>query len=69
MTDRVTAGECELLAAPCAGHPDAFSELFRRHQDRMWAVPLRITRDSEAADAVQDGYSKGAHPYPAPRSV
>ena len=47
----------ELLAAHCAGDPDAFGELFRRHRDRMWAVALRTTRDPEmAADAVQEAF-------------
>ncbi|MEP7035803.1 MAG: RNA polymerase sigma factor SigM [Dermatophilaceae bacterium] len=51
LTDR------ELLSAHCAGDPDAFGELFRRHRDRMWAVALRITRDPEmAADAVQEAF-------------
>ena len=51
LTDR------ELLSAHCAGDPDAFSELFRRHRDRMWAVALRTTRDPEmAADAVQEAF-------------
>lgn len=45
-----------LLAAHVAGDPDAFSELVRRHRDRLWAVALRTTGDrEEAADAVQDG--------------
>lgn len=47
----------DLLAQHCAGDPDAFGELFRRHKDRMWAVALRTCRDPElAADAVQDGF-------------
>lgn len=51
LTDR------ELLAAHCAGDPDAFGELFRRHRDRMWALALRTTRDPEmAADAVQEAF-------------
>ena len=49
--------DAELLAAHCAGDPDAFGELFRRHRDRMWAVALRTCGDREiAADAVQDGF-------------
>ena len=53
LADRSDAG---LLAAHCAGDPDAFGELFRRHRDRMWAVALRTCGDREiAADAVQDG--------------
>ena len=51
LTDR------ELLSAHCAGDPEAFGELFRRHRDRMWALALRTTRDPEvAADAVQEAF-------------
>jgi len=51
LTDR------DLLAAHCAGDPDAFGEIFRRHRDRMWALALRITRDPEvSADAVQEAF-------------
>ncbi|HEY5247208.1 MAG TPA: RNA polymerase sigma factor SigM [Dermatophilaceae bacterium] len=47
----------ELLSAHCAGDPDAFGEIFRRHRDRMWALALRITHDPEAAaDAVQEAF-------------
>jgi RNA polymerase sigma-70 factor (ECF subfamily) len=47
----------DLIRQHCAGDPDAFAELFRRHKDRMWAVALRTTRDPElAADCVQDGF-------------
>lgn len=47
----------DLLSAHCAGDPDAFGELFRRHRDRMWAVALRTCGDREAAsDAVQDAF-------------
>ncbi len=47
----------DLLTAHCAGDPDAFGELFRRHRDRMWAVALRTTADPEmAADAVQEAF-------------
>jgi len=46
-----------LLSAHCAGDPDAFGELFRRHRDRMWALALRTTHDPEvAADAVQEAF-------------
>jgi len=46
----------ELLAAHVAGDPKAFSELVRRHRDRLWGVALRTLGDPEdAADAVQDG--------------
>ncbi|MHC0430776.1 RNA polymerase sigma factor SigM [Streptomyces sp. O3] len=45
----------DLLADHVAGAPDAFSELVRRHRDRLWAVALRTLGDrEEAADAVQD---------------
>jgi RNA polymerase sigma-70 factor (ECF subfamily) len=46
-----------LLAAHVAGDPDAFSELVRRHRDRLWAVALRTTSDpEEASDALQDAF-------------
>ncbi|KPI07780.1 RNA polymerase, sigma-24 subunit, RpoE, ECF subfamily [Actinobacteria bacterium OK074] len=45
----------DLLAQHVAGDPDAFTELVRRHRDRLWAVALRTLGDrEEAADAVQD---------------
>ena len=47
----------ELLSAHCAGDPEAFGELFRRHRDQMWALALRTTQDPEiAADAVQEAF-------------
>lgn len=49
--------DVDLLAAHAAGDPHAFSELVRRHRDRMWAVALRTMRDpEEAADALQDAF-------------
>jgi len=54
-----TAGEPDdraLLAAHVSGDPEAFGILFTRHRDRLWAVALRTTGDTEeAADALQDG--------------
>lgn len=45
----------ELLRRHVAGDPDAFSELFLRHKDRLWAVAIRTLADPEdAADALQD---------------
>lgn len=45
----------ELLQRHVAGDPLAFSELFARHRDRLWAIALRTMRDPEdAADALQD---------------
>jgi RNA polymerase sigma-70 factor (ECF subfamily) len=47
--------DAELLQAHAAGDPDAFGELVRRHQDRLWAIALRTLADrEEAADALQD---------------
>jgi RNA polymerase sigma-70 factor, ECF subfamily len=44
-----------LLAAHVRGDPEAFSELVRRHQNRLWAVAVRTTGNREdAADAVQE---------------
>ena len=45
----------ELLQLHVDGDAQAFSELFRRHRHRLWAVALRTMRDPEdAADALQD---------------
>ncbi|XTZ13191.1 RNA polymerase sigma factor SigM [Micromonospora echinospora] len=49
------ATDAELLSAHVAGDRDAFTELFRRHRDRLWAVAVRTIGDrEEAADALQD---------------
>jgi RNA polymerase sigma-70 factor (ECF subfamily) len=43
------------MSAHVAGDPDAFAELVRRHQGRLWAVALRTLGDrEEAADALQE---------------
>jgi RNA polymerase sigma-70 factor (ECF subfamily) len=45
----------QLLSRHVAGDADAFSELVRRHRDRLWAVAMRTIGDrDEAADALQD---------------
>ncbi len=45
----------DLLQAHVAGDPTAFATLFRRHQDKLWAVALRTVRNPEdSADALQD---------------
>jgi RNA polymerase sigma-70 factor (ECF subfamily) len=47
--------DAELLRRHSSGDRDAFSLLFSRHKDRLWAVALRITCDPEdAADALQE---------------
>ena len=47
----------KILAAHCAGDPDAFAEIVRRHRDRLWAVALRTTGNpEEASDALQDAF-------------
>lgn len=49
--------DADLIRAHAAGDPHAFSEIVRRHRDRMWAVALRTVRDQEeAADALQDAF-------------
>ncbi|WP_215548681.1 RNA polymerase sigma factor SigM [Amycolatopsis sp. CA-230715] len=49
--------DADLIAAHAAGDQHAFSEIVRRHRDRMWAVALRTLRDpEEAADALQDAF-------------
>lgn len=55
--DRPAVSDAELLAAHIDGDPHAFSEIVKRHRDRMWAVALRTLGDpDEAADAVQDAF-------------
>jgi RNA polymerase sigma-70 factor, ECF subfamily len=55
MPDGPWPSDQELLRRHVAGDAEAFGELFRRHQDRLWAVALRTTCDpEEAADALQD---------------
>jgi len=45
----------ELMRRHVAGDPDAFTDLVRRHRDRLWAVAVRTLGDpDDAADAVQD---------------
>lgn len=52
---RDDAADRALMARHVDGDPDAFSELFNRHRDRLWAVALRTAGDpEEAADALQD---------------
>jgi RNA polymerase sigma-70 factor (ECF subfamily) len=47
--------DAELLKRHLDGDPAAFTEIFRRHRDQLWAVALRTTGDPEdAADAVQE---------------
>ena len=49
------ASDAELIGAHVSGDPDAFSELVRRHRDRLWHVAMRTTGDpEEASDALQD---------------
>src|SRR5665213_4496379 len=50
-----TDPDVELLHRHLDGDPAAFTEIFRRHRDQLWAVALRTTGDPEdAADAVQE---------------
>ncbi|NHD18941.1 RNA polymerase sigma factor SigM [Actinopolyspora sp. BKK1] len=49
------SSDADLIAAHLSGDRQAFSELFRRHRDRLWSVALRTMRDpDEAADALQE---------------
>lgn len=57
MVTAAAPSDADLIAAHVAGDQHAFSEIVRRHRDRMWAVALRTTRDpEEAADALQDAF-------------
>jgi RNA polymerase sigma-70 factor, ECF subfamily len=49
--------DADLLRAHVDGDPVAFSTLVERHQDRLWAVALRVMgTPDDAADALQDAY-------------
>jgi len=49
--------DADLLRAHVEGDTRAFAALVARHQDRLWAVALRMMRNPEdAADALQDAY-------------
>ncbi|WP_231918224.1 RNA polymerase sigma factor SigM [Microlunatus sagamiharensis] len=49
--------DAELLHAHVEGDHSAFSTLVARHQDRLWAVALRVMgTPDDAADALQDAY-------------
>ena len=46
----------ELAARSASGHPAAFDELVRRHQDRLYSLAYRIVWDEQdAIDCVQEG--------------
>lgn len=59
MASELSLGEptdADLLAAHVDGDDSAFSTLFARHRDRLWAVALRTCNDPEtAADGLQEG--------------
>ncbi|KAB8163337.1 RNA polymerase sigma factor SigM [Streptomyces sp. 3MP-14] len=56
-SEPAVATDKELLASHVAGDPDAFTELVRRHRDRLWRVAMRTLGDrEEAADALQDAF-------------
>jgi RNA polymerase sigma-70 factor (ECF subfamily) len=53
--ERSSCSDAELLKRHVDGDPEAFGELFRRHQERLWAVAIRTLADPEdAADALQE---------------
>jgi RNA polymerase sigma-70 factor (ECF subfamily) len=55
--DPADATDEELLRSHAAGRSDAFTELVRRHRDRLWSVALKTLGDrEEAADALQDAF-------------
>ena len=42
----------DLLSRHAGGDPDAFGELFRRHQDRLWTVAVHTCGDPRLAAAA-----------------
>ena len=56
-TPTLLPSDSDLLRAHVDGDASAFSTLVERHQDRLWAVALRVTGSPhDAADALQDAY-------------
>lgn len=56
MTERAHL-DTELVARYVNGDVDAFDELMRAHEDRVFAISLRILRDRDAAlDATQETF-------------
>ncbi|HSM01704.1 MAG TPA: sigma-70 family RNA polymerase sigma factor [Acidimicrobiia bacterium] len=56
MTDRAAA-DAQLIERYLRGEVEAFDELMRAHEDRVFAVCLRMLRDREAAlDATQETF-------------
>ncbi|TKK85893.1 RNA polymerase sigma factor SigM [Herbidospora galbida] len=57
LSGRTALSDADLLTRHIEGDSTAFSEIVKRHRDRMWAVALRTLGDpDEAADAVQDAF-------------
>jgi RNA polymerase sigma-70 factor (ECF subfamily) len=56
MADRATA-DADLIERYLAGDVEAFEELMRAHEDRIFAVCLRMLRDRDAAlEATQETF-------------
>jgi len=56
VVDR-TAADAALIERYLAGDSDAFEELMRAHEDRVFGICLRMLRDREAAlDATQETF-------------
>ncbi|MFQ5948825.1 MAG: RNA polymerase sigma factor, partial [Acidimicrobiia bacterium] len=56
MTDRAEA-DASLVERYLQGDAEAFEELMRAHEDRVFAICLRMLRDREAAlDATQETF-------------
>jgi len=57
--DHSARGDSELALALRGGDHDAFEELVRRHQGRVYAVAYRLTGNREdALDVTQDAFLK-----------
>lgn len=57
MSRREELSDADLLDAFVRGDADAFATLVRRHEDRLFAICLGVTRNrADALDAVQDSF-------------
>jgi RNA polymerase sigma-70 factor (ECF subfamily) len=61
----VTVDERELISRSCAGDLDAFEDLVRAHQDRIYNLAYRFTGNHEDAnDAAQEAFVRAFQALP-----
>src|SRR5689334_13075454 len=55
MSVSMSSSDEELARQSAAGHPEAFDELVRRHQDRLYTLAYRVVwNEQDAIECVQE---------------